>query len=282
MLKVLLISLLVHSMDCKPSPSLVDVVCTESQDGFPVFLPHPSSCGLYYMCEGTHPHLMSCPPGLNFDISLNVCSYVACQDKETTEHDDEEIVTDGIEEQPEGSEDFTTTETVTEEPTSTDEIFVNTTTGIIGTATDITDISVETTTMNSDTTEIVVETTTDIIVLNTTTEIPDSNSTTNEPIDTTTAASLNTTISGTTTTTPTKTTRTTSSSLNTTPTTAASFDVVCPDSADGLTVFVPHPEDCSLFYVCHGSTPVLMECPPGLVFDPSLSVCNYPHVVDCV
>merc|ERR1712029_535170 len=27
--------------------------------------------------------------------------------------------------------------------------------------------------------------------------------------------------------------------------------------------------------------PVLMECPPGLYFDPTLNVCNWPDNVDC-
>merc|ERR1712013_650724 len=81
----------------------------------------------------------------------------------------------------------------------------------------------------------------------------------------------------TTTTTPTSTTTTTAE----TTTTSSSFDVVCPDSADGLTVFVPLPTDCSKFFACHGSRPILMECPQGLVFDPALNVCNYPQFVDC-
>jgi len=60
-------------------------------------------------------------------------------------------------------------------------------------------------------------------------------------------------------------------------------EVECPDTVevDGLPVFVPHPTDCGLYYQCVGSWPVLMECPPGLYFDPTLNVCNWPDNVDC-
>ena len=57
------------------SVSVKDVVCTESTDGFPVFIPHPSECNLYYMCAGLTPVLMSCPGELFFDPSLNVCNW---------------------------------------------------------------------------------------------------------------------------------------------------------------------------------------------------------------
>ena len=60
-------------------------------------------------------------------------------------------------------------------------------------------------------------------------------------------------------------------------------DVVCPEAVDvdGLAVFVPHPSDCGLYYQCVGLQPVLMSCPPGLYWDPSLNVCNWPDNVDC-
>merc|ERR1712098_210304 len=99
----------------------------------------------------------------------------------------------------------------------------------------------------------------------------------------TTTKTKTTTTKPTTTTTPATTTTSAATTEITTTTTKPSFDVVCPDSDDGLALFVPHPVDCSKYYACHGSTPVLMECPPGLVFDPALNVCNYPHpsLVDC-
>ena len=56
-------------------------------------------------------------------------------------------------------------------------------------------------------------------------------------------------------------------------------DVVCPDSEED--VFVPHPTECGLYYQCVGNNPVLMSCPDGLFFDPSLNLCNWPDLVDC-
>ena len=58
-------------------------------------------------------------------------------------------------------------------------------------------------------------------------------------------------------------------------------DVVCSESEDGYSVFVPHPTDCSLYYHCVGLTPVLMECPGNLLFDKNLNVCNWPEDAGC-
>merc|ERR1712066_167189 len=59
------------------------------------------------------------------------------------------------------------------------------------------------------------------------------------------------------------------------------FDVGCHGSQDGLAVYVPHPYDCSLYFQCVGLSPTLMSCPPGLYFDPTITVCNWPEFVDC-
>ena len=57
--------------------------------------------------------------------------------------------------------------------------------------------------------------------------------------------------------------------------------MVCTESEDGLAVFVPHPRDCGLYYECDGTTPVLMECPPGLYWDQRENVCNWPQDSGC-
>ena len=57
--------------------------------------------------------------------------------------------------------------------------------------------------------------------------------------------------------------------------------MVCTESEDGLAVFVPHPRDCGLYYECDGTTPVLMECPPGLYWDERENVCNWPEASGC-
>merc|ERR1711963_413057 len=59
------------------------------------------------------------------------------------------------------------------------------------------------------------------------------------------------------------------------------FDVVCPESEDGYSVYVPHPTHCSLYYQCVGNNPTLMSCPGGLYFDTNLNVCNWPQFVNC-
>merc|ERR1712154_723702 len=64
-----------------------DVICHESEDGFPVFLPHPHNCSLYYECVDLTPWLMSCPPGLYFDSKIDSCNwpeYVKCEESTTT------------------------------------------------------------------------------------------------------------------------------------------------------------------------------------------------------
>merc|ERR1712107_307253 len=59
------------------------------------------------------------------------------------------------------------------------------------------------------------------------------------------------------------------------------YPVECPESTDGFPVFLPHPTDCTKYYECQGDWPILMECAPPLYFDPSISVCNWPNMVDC-
>merc|ERR1711915_260582 len=51
------------------------VICHESEDGYPVFVPHPTDCNLYFECVGLTPVLMSCPGNLFFDPALNVCNW---------------------------------------------------------------------------------------------------------------------------------------------------------------------------------------------------------------
>merc|ERR1711915_956699 len=44
----------------------------------------------------------------------------------------------------------------------------------------------------------------------------------------------------------------------------------------------PHESDCSFFWQCTPSlTPCLLECPPGLYFNPALLVCDWPGNVKC-
>ncbi|ORY96365.1 hypothetical protein BCR43DRAFT_524473 [Syncephalastrum racemosum] len=52
-------------------------------------------------------------------------------------------------------------------------------------------------------------------------------------------------------------------------------------SAGGPQV-LSHPGSCTKFIVCENtSSPVAQDCPAGLHFNPSLSVCDYPENVAC-
>ena len=63
--------------------------------------------------------------------------------------------------------------------------------------------------------------------------------------------------------------------------TTENSDVQCHYSEDGYAVIIPNPEDCSTFFICVGLTPVEKHCRPGLLFNPELSVCDYPQNVTC-
>merc|ERR1712029_644362 len=132
-----------------------DVVCPESQDGFAVFVPHPTECNLYYECVGLTPILMSCPGDLYFDPTLNVCNWpdqVDCEpqtDAPETTTSSEESTTEVEETTTAAAE--TTTEA--EETTKNEE---ETTTAAEKTTT----AAEKTTTAAEETTTAVVETTT--------------------------------------------------------------------------------------------------------------------------
>ncbi|GFY63344.1 putative chitinase 10 [Trichonephila inaurata madagascariensis] len=60
------------------------------------------------------------------------------------------------------------------------------------------------------------------------------------------------------------------------------------DSSDGCqnvrtdkTVLVPHPNDCSRYFMCDSGFSYLKACPAGLHFNPALQSCDYPSNVQC-
>ena len=62
-------------------------VCPASETGYPVYIPHPTNCSLFYECVGRRPVLLSCPAQLFFDPGLEVCNWpwlVDCTNQETT------------------------------------------------------------------------------------------------------------------------------------------------------------------------------------------------------
>ena len=62
----------------------IHVVCKPSEDGLPVYVPHPYECNKYFECVGIDGVLMTCPENLVFDPVSNVCNWpwaVDCEDK---------------------------------------------------------------------------------------------------------------------------------------------------------------------------------------------------------
>lgn len=63
--------------------------------------------------------------------------------------------------------------------------------------------------------------------------------------------------------------------------TAFAVDPLCTDNNQGLVVHHPHESDCTKFYKCDWGVRVLQSCPPGLHFNPTLSVCDWPSEAGC-
>jgi len=276
-----------------------DVICPESEDGYSVYVPHPTDCSLYFQCVGNNPTLMSCPDGLYFDSNLNVCNwpqFVNCQNEVT---DNPETTTDAI---------MTTTEELN--VTSTTIIAENetTTTRVNGTFMRSSNFDVVCP-ESEDGYSVYVPHPTDcslyyqcvgnnptlmscpdglyfdsnLNVCNWPQFVDCQNEETDNPETTTdiimtTTEDLNLNVTSTTIIAENETTTT---GVNGTFMKSHHFDVVCPESEDGYSVYVPHPTDCSLYYQCVGNNPTLMSCPGGLYFDTNLNVCNWPQFVDC-
>merc|ERR1711962_211194 len=279
-----LLLLVASSGFCRPSFSNNDVVCPASEDGFPVFLPHPSDCTKYYQCQEDWPILMECAPPLYFDPDLGVCNwprFVDCQQASTTaEATTEAPVTTTVDTTTPEAANTTTAEVV---DTTTPEAVDTTTAEAVDTTTAE---AVDTTTPEAEdttTSEAVDPTTTQAApstteeVVDTTTGQPTSSDDTrrfrrsvNMNADKTSTEADETTTKADETTEPVKTT--------TAESTTAVFDAVCPEEI--FLSFVPHP-DCNKYYECAWGVPILMSCPPTLYFDPKLNICNYPDQVDC-
>ncbi|XP_076367568.1 uncharacterized protein LOC143255581 isoform X2 [Tachypleus tridentatus] len=56
---------------------------------------------------------------------------------------------------------------------------------------------------------------------------------------------------------------------------------VCPPQNGKFPVFLPHTENCSLYYVCDHGIPKLMRCPAPLHFNRELNVCDYEWRAGC-
>jgi hypothetical protein len=55
-----------------------------------------------------------------------------------------------------------------------------------------------------------------------------------------------------------------------------------PDCPPYSPYLVPNPEDCGSYYQCSNGVPILFNCPPGLHFNASLEVCDWPNSANCI
>ncbi|CAL4154179.1 unnamed protein product [Meganyctiphanes norvegica] len=62
---------------------------------------------------------------------------------------------------------------------------------------------------------------------------------------------------------------------------AEEISAKCPANDGANPTYFADPEDCSKFCECSGGTAYVHNCLPGLYFDATLNVCNWPVNVDC-
>ncbi|KAG8229162.1 hypothetical protein J437_LFUL009232 [Ladona fulva] len=55
----------------------------------------------------------------------------------------------------------------------------------------------------------------------------------------------------------------------------------CPVPEKENATLLPNPDDCGSYCVCVLGNPIYMSCPPGLNFNPTLNVCDYPSHAGC-
>ncbi|XP_058803781.1 peritrophin-1-like [Phymastichus coffea] len=58
-------------------------------------------------------------------------------------------------------------------------------------------------------------------------------------------------------------------------------DDFCPKENSENVTFRPNADNCTTYYVCESGFPILMNCPPGLNFNPRENVCDWPALACC-
>ncbi|MCL2562050.1 MAG: carbohydrate-binding module family 14 protein [Rikenellaceae bacterium] len=61
--------------------------------------------------------------------------------------------------------------------------------------------------------------------------------------------------------------------------TRSGFTPHCPP---GVEVFLPHPENCCLYFKCFNGVALLRACPLGLHFNAQLEACDWPEMAGCL
>ncbi|KAG8181143.1 hypothetical protein JTE90_002503, partial [Oedothorax gibbosus] len=52
-----------------------NALCPSEKTKHPVYKPHPTDCGKFYVCDGGEPHLKVCQKGLHFNPKIQTCDY---------------------------------------------------------------------------------------------------------------------------------------------------------------------------------------------------------------
>ncbi|XP_035213229.1 peritrophin-1-like [Stegodyphus dumicola] len=55
----------------------------------------------------------------------------------------------------------------------------------------------------------------------------------------------------------------------------------CPCPSGAFAVHLPHPTDCTMYYICDHCFAYLRKCPDDLHFNPGLEVCDFPYRANC-
>ncbi|XP_047362139.1 chitin-binding domain protein cbd-1-like isoform X1 [Vespa velutina] len=161
------------------TPGSIPDHCPPDDSGNVVHLPHETNCSLFYKCNGGQKIVLQCPPGLNFNPTLQVCDLpeqANCKSKPGDKEDEKQDLPE-------------TKGTSSAAPESSTRVPASSTPG----------------------------------------SIPDH----------------------------------------------------CPPDDSGNVVHLPHETNCSLFYKCNGGQKIVLQCPPGLNFNPTLQVCDLPEQANC-
>lgn len=58
-------------------------------------------------------------------------------------------------------------------------------------------------------------------------------------------------------------------------------EIECPPETGNDIIFLPHPEDCQFYFICLDGTSILTRCARNMLFDYSISKCNFADRARC-
>lgn len=58
-------------------------------------------------------------------------------------------------------------------------------------------------------------------------------------------------------------------------------EIECPQDTENDVILLPHPEECEFYFICIDGTSILARCNRHLLFDYSISKCNFAHLARC-